>query len=134
MERIKAPIDNKNLMEDPFEDEVFCDGFLQAADHRKGGKRHLVGTKKVKDDKGFTDAMGIVDVKWSYGDNCVTITILAIDGVATSYDWEEYRRMIFDDYRREFKSWECPENENLVVDFYELGNMLNVIFYWEVEN
>ena len=77
--------------------------------------------------------MGIVDVKWSYGDNCVTITILAIDGVATSYDWEDYRRMIFDDYRREFKSWECEENENLVVDFYELGNMLNVIFYWECE-
>lgn len=133
MEKIAAPIDNKNLMEDPFEDEVFCDGFMEAYDHRDGSRtRHLIGTKEVIED-GFVEGSGIVDVSWKWGENCIHITLLAISGCANTNDWEEFRKNIFDDYRRIFKEWECPENEGLRVEFYELGNNLNVIFYFEVE-
>ena len=128
MEKIAAPIDNKNLMEDPFEDEVFGD-FYAASDHRKGGKRHLIGHKTVIED-GIECEDGIVDASWSYGDNSVTITLLAVPGTE---DWEDTRRRIFDDYRKEFKAWECPENPGLVVEFYELIDRLNVIFYFERE-
>ena len=120
-------------MEDQFEDEVFAD-LYQAYDHRDGSNtRHLVGTKQVKDDKEFIDACGIVDVRWKWGDNCVHITLLSVSGCANTYDWEDTRRHIFDDYRNTFKAWECPENEGLRVEFYELINQLNVIFYFETE-
>ena len=130
MERIAAPIDNKNLMEDPFEDDVFRD-FYAASDHRDGSKtRHLIGHKTVKEN-GIDCEDGIVDVRWKWGDNCVTITLLA---VSPTEDWESVRGYIFEDYRKEFKAWECEENENLAVDFYELGDKLNVIFYFEIED
>lgn len=129
MEKIAAPIDNKNLMEDPFEDEVFGD-FDAAHDHRVKGVRHLVGRKTVDDERGVPCESGLVDVRWKWGDNCVTITLLA---VPRTEDWEDTRRHIFDSYRQEFKAWECPDNEGLVVEFYELGDKLNVIFYFEVE-
>ena len=134
MNRIPAPIDNKNLCEDGFEDDVFCDGFMQAYDHRDGkGTRHLVGTKAVKEG-GIVMESGIVDVTWNYGDNCVHITLLAVSGCANTYDWEETRKHIFDDYRNTFKTWECESNPDLRVEFYELGNRLNVIFYFELDN
>jgi hypothetical protein len=129
MEKIKASIDNKNLMEDPFEDEVFGD-FYAASDHRKGGRRHLIGHKTVKDMFGHDCEQGIVDVSWSYGDNCVTITLLAVPGTE---DWVNTRDYIFDDYKKEFKAWQCEDNPGLVVDFYQLGDKLNVIFYFETE-
>ena len=128
MERIVAPIDNKNLLEDPFEDEVFGD-FYQAYDHRDGTTRHLLGIKDVME-----EGIGaIVDVRWKWGDNCIHISLLAVSGCANSNDWEDARKYIFDDYRRIFKEWECPENEGLRVEFYELCNQLNVIFYFEIE-
>ena len=130
MEKIAAPIDNKNIMEDPFEDEVFGD-FYAAHDHRASKRRHLIGRKRVQNEDGFDyDADALVDVRWVWGDNCVTITLLA---VPRTEDWEDTRRHIFDAYKREFKAWECEDNEGLVVEFYELGDMLNVIFYFEVE-
>ena len=133
MEKCAAPIDNKNLMEDPFEDEVFCDGFMQAYDHRDGSRtRHLIGTKAVKED-GIVMESGIVDVRWKWGDNCVHITLLAVSGCANTTDWEDTRRHIFDDYRNTFKAWECPDNPDLRVEFYELKNQLNVMFYFETE-
>ena len=132
MEKIAAPIDNKNLMEDPFEDDVFVD-FYSCYDHRVGKMRHLIGHKVVKDERGFDCEEGLVDVEWKWGDNCVRITLLAIPGVPDSYDWEYTREAIFEEYRKTFKSWECEENENLVVEFYELMNTLNVIFYFECE-
>ena len=130
MEKIAAPIDNKNLMEDPFEDDVFGN-FYPAYDHRVGKMRHLIGHKEVKDEFNYEE--GLVDVKWQWGDNCIRITLLAVPGVSDSYDWEYARKVIFGDYRKLFKSWECEENENLVVEFYELVNTLNVIFYFECE-
>ncbi len=126
--KIAAPIDNKNILEDPFEDGVFSD-FYAASDHRKGGKRHLIGLKTVKED-GIDCEDALVDVSWSYGDNCVTISLLAVPGTE---DWEYTRRRIFDDYKREFKTWEREDNPGLVVEFYELVNRLNVIFYFECE-
>lgn len=127
MEKIKAPIDNKNLLEDPFEDDVFGDLYA-ASDHRKGGRRHLVGCKAVREN-GIDCEDGIVDVSWSYGDNCVTITLLA---VPPTEDWESTRDYIFGDYKKEFKAWQCEDNPGLVVDFYQLGDKLNVIFYFEL--
>lgn len=80
MKKIAAPIDNKNLMDDPFEDEVFCDGFMHSYDHRDGkGTRHLIGTKDVVED-GVVNETGLVDVCWKWGDNCVHITLLAVSG------------------------------------------------------
>jgi len=45
---IYAPIDNKNLLEDAFEDDVFG-GFYAAPDHRKHNIRHLVGHVRTAD-------------------------------------------------------------------------------------
>jgi len=130
MGKIAAPIDNKNIMEDPFEDEVFGD-FDAAYDHRDGSKtRHLIGRKTVDDERGVPCESGLVDARWKWGDNCVTITLLA---VPRTEDWEDPRRHIFDSYKQEFKAWECPDNEGLVVEFYELQDKLNVIFYFECE-
>jgi hypothetical protein len=128
MEKIKAPIDNKNLLEDPFTDEVFGE-FDAAHDHYSGGVRHLIGRKTVIED-GVECESGLVDVRWKWGDNCVTITLLA---VPKSEDWEYIRRCIFDAYKQEFKAWECEDNPDLVVEFYELLDKLNVIFYFKCE-
>lgn len=129
MEKIAAPIDNKNLLEDPFEDEVFVD-FYAAHDHRDGSRtRHLIGRKTVAED-GVECESGLVDVRWKYGDNCVTITLLS---VPRTEDWEDTRRHIFDAYKQEFKAWECEDNPDLVVEFYELLDNLNVIFYFKCE-
>ena len=128
MKKIAAPIDNKNLMEDPFEDGVFGD-FDAARDHRVKSMRHLVGRKTVVED-GVACESGLVDVRWKWGDNCVTITLLA---VPKTEDWEETRRRIFDSYKQEFKAWECEDNPGLVVEFYELLDKLNVIFYFNCE-
>lgn len=130
MKRIAAPIDNKNLMEDPFEDEVFED-FYAAYDHRDGSRtRHLIGYKAVKDEHGIECESALVDVRWKYGDNCVTITVIA---VPRTEDWKYTRDAVLADYRKMFKAWECEDNPDLVVEFYQLGNMLNVIFYFECE-
>lgn len=128
MEKIKAPIDNKNLLEDPFEDEVFGD-FDMAHDHYSGKTRHLIGRKTVIED-GIECESGLVDVRWKWGDNFVTITLLS---VPRTEDWDDTRRHIFDAYKQEFKAWECEDNPGLVVEFYELLDKLNVIFYFKCE-
>ena len=130
MKRIPAPIDNKNLLEDTFEDEMFG-GFYQAYDHRDGSStRHLIGHQLLKDERGYLKADAIVDAKWKYGDNCVHITMLAVENTD---DFELVRDAIFATYRKEFKAWECEDNPNLIVEFYELKNCLNVIFYFDCE-
>ena len=130
MERVTAPIDNKNLMEDAFEDGVFRD-FYAAYDHRDRGERHLIGHKAVRDEEfGTVCEQGIMNVRWKFGDNAVRITLLAVPG---GEDWESVRESIFKEYREEFKSWECEDNPDLVVEFYELRDTLTVIFYFECE-
>lgn len=119
MERLAATIDNKNLMED-FAEDTFP-GFYAAADHMKGGMRHLVGCKTS--DSGD----GMVDVRWRFGDNCIRITLLA---VPAGDDWKTARESIFGEYRKVFGSWECEDNPHLMVEFYELCDTLSVIFYF----
>lgn len=127
-----CPIDNKNLMEDPFEDEVFCDDFLAARDHRNNGMRHLIGKVKVYDEEfpKCVNYCGYVDVCWHYGGNTVIIKVI---GVAANEDFDETRDEIFEYYKNLFKSWECEENENLVVRFGSENDSLFVHFYWSVD-
>ena len=65
---IPAPIDNKNLLEDPFEDEVFGN-FYACCNHRKNGLRHLIGIK----DEAF------VEVCWRFGSNQIEILVVAVN-------------------------------------------------------
>ncbi len=131
MEKIDAPIDNKNLMEDPFEDEVFGD-FYYAPDHRQGNNvRHLIGTVNLGDyDKELIGLEAMVEVKWHWGDSHIEIKLI---GYNSTENLEEVRDEVFKHYRKVFKAWECDDNEDLRVEFYQLNNQLNVIFYFEVE-
>lgn len=126
---IPAPIDNKNLMEDPFEDEVFCD-FLAARDHRNDGMRHLIGLTEVHDEEfpKCVNYSGYTDISWHYGGNTVVIKVIA---VAISEDFDKTRDEIFEYYKKLFKSWECEENRNLVVRFGSENDLLFVHFYWK---
>lgn len=124
MGKIYAPIDNKNLMEDPFEDEVFQD-FYWAPDHRTGSKRrHLIGSVKTEN----YDAM--VDVRWCWGDHSIAIQVIAIQ---PTEDIDEVRREVFDYYEQLFKSWQCEDNESLVVETKIVLGILTVSFYFEDE-
>lgn len=118
LELIAAPIDNKNLMEDPFEDEIFAD-FYAAADHRKDGKRHLIGYKKE-----WADCY--LDVFWEYGWNTVRITVLAIPG--HEY-FENVRHEVFDGVRKTFSEWE-NEDTDIHVDCCLSGNTIWVHFFF----
>lgn len=124
IEKIYAPIDNKNLMEDSFEDEVFRD-FYWALDHRTGSKcRHLIGSVKTEN----YDAM--VDVRWCWGDHSIDIQVLAIQ---PTEDIDAVRREVFNYYEQLFKSWQCEDNESLVVETKIVLGILTVSFYFEVE-
>ena len=116
MEKIYAPIDNKNLTEDGLEDDVFRD-FYWAPDHRTGSKRrHLIGSVKTEN----YDAM--VDVKWFYGDHSIDIQVIAIQ---PSED--------IDEVRSEFKAWQCEDNEGLVVETKRVLGILNVSFHFKMD-
>lgn len=127
---IEAPIDNKNLMEDAFEDEVFSD-FIEARGHRKNGKRHLIGSVELKGKKSplYTLAEGIVDVSWKYGGN--TVTIKVIGASAFFMDFDESASLILSHYVKVFKSWECEDNPGLVVRFGAENDSLYVHFFWD---
>ncbi len=126
---IPAPIDNKNLMEDPFEDsEELFGNFSAARDHREHGKRHLIGVCDVYDEDfpKCVNASGYVDASWRYGGNSVTIKLLA---VSPCEDFDEQRDEIFNYYKKLFKSWECEENQGLVIRFGQECDTLYVHFY-----
>ena len=119
LELIDAPIDNKNLMEDAFEDDVFGD-FYAAADHRTDGKRHLIGYKKE-----WSDCL--LDVFWKYGWSTVTITVLAIPG--HEY-FDNVRHELFDGVRKTFSEWEY---DDLHVDCGLSGNDIYVQFFFDMD-
>ena len=121
LELIEAPIDNKNLMEDPFEDEIFAD-FYSAPDHGTNGHRHLIGYKKE-----WSDCY--LDVYWEYGWNTVRITVLAIPG---HEDFEYVSNEVYDAVRKEFSSWE-GDDSHIHVDFGLLGNTIYVHFFFDME-
>ncbi len=126
---IPAPIDNKNLCEDPFEDDVFCDGFMAAKNHRKNGVRHLIGQCDVHDEEfpKCVNYWGFVDVSWIYGGHTVRIDLIA---VSPQEDWEETRDAIFEHYKNIFSKWMNEDNKNLVVRFGSENDSLFVHFYW----
>lgn len=127
---IPAPIDNKNLCEDPFEDDVFCDGFMAAKNHRKSGVRHLIGQCNVYDEEfpKCVNYWGFVDVSWIYGGHTVRIDLIA---VSPQEDWDETRDAVFEHYKKIFSKWMNEDNENLVVRFGSENDSLYVHFYWK---
>ena len=126
---MECPIDNKNLMEDPFTEEVFCDGFMAARDHYKNGLRHLIGKVVIYDDEcpNLVNSCGYVDVLWHFGGNTVMIKVIAVDA---GEDFDVTRDEIFNHYEQLFKSWECESNPNLVVRVGSENDALYVHFYW----
>jgi len=130
---IECPIDNKNLMEDPFEDsEELFGNFFVGRNHRVGSERHFVGVVEVYDEEfpKCVNSSGIVDASWNYGSNTVTIHLLA---VSPCEDFDTQRDEIFEHYKKIFKSWECEENPGLVVRFGSENDKLYVHFYYDTE-
>ena len=125
---IPAPIDNKNLLEDPFEDEVFAD-FYACKDHRDGSRtRHLMGTLNLDSDDYYVD--GFMEVNWKFGGHKVIISLKA---VPQTEDIEQMRDDCYKYYENLFKSWECEDNEGLVVKTSRMYDNLYVKFYFEVD-
>ena len=129
---IPAPIDNKNLMEDAFEDDVFKD-FYASVQHRNpyehsGMVRHLIGNVRMDNEDWYFDS--IVDAYWIYGTNKVEIKVIA---TSPTEDFQEMCRNTLDYYADLFKKWENPDNENLRVQFRRQCNSLFVEFFFEVE-
>lgn len=131
--QILCPIDNKNLLEDAF-DEIIEDLF-EAPDHYKGDHRHKIGTLQLKDGDGILICEACVDVSWRFGDNAVEIQILAFNEHVN--DLEETKQAVFSYYARYFKEWENEANEGLRVEYGEMYNSvptLRVWFYHAVED
>ncbi len=136
MKKYFATIDNKNLLEDGFEDELFGD-LMPATDHRKNNNvRHLIGSKQIKEDKSLVcDA--IVEAKWNFGDAAITITMLACNPFCDNE--ADQRDTLFKYYESKFKESEqasnenCFEGESFHVGFERKENSLEVTMWWEVD-
>ena len=131
--KMYAPIDNKNLLEDGFEDDLFVD-LMPAVNHRKNNVRHLIGHKQITMDKSLVcDA--IVEAKWHFGDAAITIKMLACCPFCD--DEEEQWDVLFKDYERKFKEMEKCTNENLFEgESFHIGierneNEMHVSFWYE---
>lgn len=135
MKKYYATIDNKNLLEDGFEDDLFRD-FYPATDHRKNNVRHLVGNVEVKEDKTpICDAY--VDVIWHFGDAAITITMLGCNPFCDEVDVQFEELCKF--YESKFKEWEDASNENAFEgETFHIGVerkecSLEVSFWWEID-
>ena len=122
--RCAAPIDNKNLMEDAFEDDVFQDLYA-ASDHRKRNMRHLIGFHQ---EWGSELSGAIIEAKWHYADNLVCINVLAASPME---DFDEVRKEVFACATDTFKAWQCDDNPGLVVETEVRYHTLIVSFYFE---
>lgn len=118
------PIDGKNLMEDPFDDDLFGE-LCYARGHGTGGLRHLIGPLEIKEE----DVYAIIDVQWKHGANFVQITFLAENclGFTTA------RELVFKHYKQIFSSWCNEDTPYLVVTFHEDGDTLTVQFFTKDE-
>jgi len=125
---IPAPIDNKNLLEDPFEDEVFMDFYATKYHRTTRRRRNLVGTIRCKNDNSYIDA--IVAVEWLYGDSCINIQVVA---VPPTENFNDMRKDVYAYYRKIFSEWMNPDNPGLRVEFNEQNEILQVSFYFEVD-
>lgn len=132
---IPAPIDNKNLVEDAFEDanEIFGN-FYEGKGHREKGLRHLVGFVQVFDKEypQCVNTEGYVRAKWSFGDNKVEIEILANN--PSMEDYEDTKKDICDYYKKQFKSWENEQNVGLRVEFLDYESGMYVSFFYDMDD
>ena len=130
MKLISAPIDNKNLMEDSFED--MFDNFYKAPYHYEGGFRHMIGYVRAQEGS-CVYAEGYAEVEWWYGANTIKIHVIA---VPQQENFDEMTEGILNYYKNIFSSWQCEENPGLVVRFseYKGDGELFVNFYFEVED
>lgn len=124
--RCAAPIDNKNLLEDPFEDGVFRDLYA-ASDHRKRNMRHLIGFHR---EWGSEFGGAVIEAKWHYGDNIVCINVLS---ASPQEDFDEVRKEVFAAAIKTFKAWQCADNPGLIVETEERDQSLIVSFYFETD-
>ena len=124
--KCEAPIDNKNLTEDGFEDDVFQDLYA-ASDHRKRGMRHLIGYHR---EWGSEVGGAIIEAKWHYGEHMVVINVLA---AAPQEDFDEVCKEVFAAATDTFKAWQCDDNPDLVVETEVRDHSLIVSFYFETE-
>ncbi len=115
---VTAPIDGKNLAEDPFEDEVFGN-FYACEDHLKNRKRHLIGF----------EGEAYVEVSWEYGSYQVKIKVIAVNPCE---NYDEVRKEIYEHYKKEFSSWQCEDND-IIVKFSETSTHLLVSFFFETD-
>lgn len=131
MERIAAPFDGKNLMDDSLRDDVF-QNFYCASD-MKGGRSHMVGLVRVDCDKISLYLDAIVDAQWSEQSNTIRIELLASP---CAEDFFSMRDDFFRYYEGVFRNWEqqlkenCVEPDTAEVEFRRESNVLYVSFWW----
>ena len=132
MEKIPAPFDGKNLIDDSLRDEVFQGCY--ECDDMKGRKSHMLGRVFVDTydkDGMFLDA--IVDAQWSESSNTIRIELKACP---TTTDFFSMRADFFRYYEGIFREWEtglkdnCIEPDTAEVEFKRDGNVLYVSFWW----
>lgn len=121
--RVKAPIDDKHLMEDCFTEDVFQD-FYVAPDDMQSGYRHLIGTVKTEDYDAYVEA------SWKVNTNTVSINVV---GYQPTADLDDVRREVYEHYERVFKEWECEEHPELKVECIR-SYLLTVSFYFETDD
>ncbi len=132
MEKIAAPFDGKNLIDDDLRDVVFQNCYW-AAD-MKGGRSHMIGHVDVDSyDKDGIYLDAIVDAQWSDSSNTIRIELLACP---CQEDFFSMRDDFFRHYEGIFREWEqglkdnCIEPDSAEVDFKREGNVLYVSFYF----
>ena len=126
-----AVFDNKDLLEDYLEDDIFGD-FSWAKDHNKRGKRHLIGQVSVHNEK--YDIESTIEVKWNWGENTIYIQQIA----CSRYEnFDDQNEQLFDYYTELFQPKNNPVNgvDDLVVKTHtDSDGKIMVSFYWEVED
>ena len=120
MEKIPAPIDNKNIMEDAIDDEVFRGFYLG----NEGGfrRRHMIGTVDTE------SYSAIVEAKWKFGENSIDIKLV---GTKPGDEPDDVRREVFELYEHMFKAWQCEDNPSLIVETSQALGTLTIWFYFE---
>ena len=132
MEKIAAPFDGKNLVDDTLRDDVFQGCY--ECDDMKGRKSHMVGRVSEDSDKVCLDC--IVDAQWSDSSNTLRIELLACP---CQTDFFSMRDDFFRYFEEQFKEWEVALKDNCVgsdsaeVEFKREGNVLYVSFWWLAE-
>lgn len=119
MEKIPANIDNKNIMEDALDEEVFKGFYIG----NEGGscRRHVIGNVDTE------NYSAIVEAKWNFGENTIDIQLV---GTKPGDEPDEVRREVFEHYERTFKAWECEDNPALIVETSQVLGILTIWFYF----